>query len=736
MANKPSEANFFPDVPQFPSMGTFQPVYGKFDLTTYIQGASDYEIMAFLVGKYNACLEAYGNITKLSTDTITACKQLQDWINIWFNNLDVQQELNNKIDSMVQDGSFGRLLHQTFDAQINQQTANATTAWLVANVTPTGSAVVVDKSLSIEGAAADAKASGDDIRTIQKNLNISFSTVKNLCLQVERGKVYSGGVGSTIQQSDADGYFCAKIEIPDGAKYLSTTIPVDMSPFSFFTDENLTVISDVISHLGNNYVYSVPANAKYLCGTHHISTLTDSGVVALATDNSIKRKYSVADFPYNTERYTGDKLIFNDGTKLETTKDVKTTLSRSFSTVKNLCLQVERGKVYSGGVGSTIQQSDADGYFCAKIEIPDGAKYLSTTIPVDMSPFSFFTDENLTVISDVISHLGNNYVYSVPANAKYLCGTHHISTLTDSGVVALATDNSIKRKYSVADFPYNTERYTGDKLIFNDGTKLETIKDAVTPLYVAKDGSGNFTRLIDAINEAEKTMGRTVYVGPGEWDIISELGNDYIESVSDNKRGIYLKNRIHLIFSSRATVVCKYTGNNTNTMTWLSAFNAGPYGFTLENCKIESENCRYAIHDERDSDADQYENVYKNCIISHTKKNGYDQCIGGGLGLDGHIVIEGCKFICPDGNETTQTVSYHNSGDGYWDNTESKGAQSIVDISNSYFSGTVAALTFGKSKKNTYFLIHGNSLGSKIEQPLEENPVIKVTAWNNEIRNK
>ena len=161
MANKPGDANFFPDVPEFPSMGTFQPVYGKFDLTTYIQGASDYEIMAFLVGKYNACLEAYGNITKLSTDTITACKQLQDWINSWFDNLDVQEELNKKIDSMVQDGSFGRLLHQTFDAQINQQTTDAVTAWLIANVTPTGSAVVVDKSLSIEGAAADAKVTGE-----------------------------------------------------------------------------------------------------------------------------------------------------------------------------------------------------------------------------------------------------------------------------------------------------------------------------------------------------------------------------------------------------------------------------------------------------------------------------------------------------------------------------------------------------------------------------------------------
>ena len=164
MANKPGEANFFPDVPVYPEMGTFMPVYGKFDLTTYIQGASDYEIMAFLVGKYNTCLEAYGNITKLSTDTITACKQLQDWINSWFTNLDVQEEINKKIDSMVADGSFGTLLHQTFDAQINQQTTSAVTAWLVANVTPTGSAVVVDKSLSIEGAAADAKATGE-IRT-------------------------------------------------------------------------------------------------------------------------------------------------------------------------------------------------------------------------------------------------------------------------------------------------------------------------------------------------------------------------------------------------------------------------------------------------------------------------------------------------------------------------------------------------------------------------------------------
>ena len=125
----------------------------------------------------------------------------------YFENLDVQDEINNKLDALVADGTLSTLLAPLVEenigdavaAQIGDTVADqidgavagqidgavadqigaavatpaatATTAWLTANVDPVGSAVVVDSSLTISGAAADAEVTGDRIKALFDDIN-------------------------------------------------------------------------------------------------------------------------------------------------------------------------------------------------------------------------------------------------------------------------------------------------------------------------------------------------------------------------------------------------------------------------------------------------------------------------------------------------------------------------------------------------------------------------------------
>lgn len=318
MANKPTPADFSPTVPDFPVIGQYQPIYGKFDLTTYIQGASDYEIMAFLVQCYNATLKGYSDVTQLSKDTVTAYNQLQTWVNTWFNNLDVQKEINDKlqemyengslsaavassdviipamarylnsaegtqnlsnvtatkIDSMAQDGSLADVVIQTnkipdavkqyldsvdgtknlsdvtakkieamatdgsLGTVINNTGAvqNTTTNWLQHNVTPTGSAVVVDKSLTIEGAAADAKVTGSKIDLTKENIGLMLNRSQNLfnSLKFTNQIVYNYDGGEVTNE-----YWLLSEPIPTfNYKYISVRLIQNtvVSPVVFYSE--------------------------------------------------------------------------------------------------------------------------------------------------------------------------------------------------------------------------------------------------------------------------------------------------------------------------------------------------------------------------------------------------------------------------------------------------------------------------------------------------------------------
>lgn len=103
-------ADYSPEIPDFPIVNPFLPCYGKFDLTTYIQGASDYEIMANLVQLYNTMAKGYNDIKQLSLDLHKAYKQLEDFVNTYLTSEEFKNNIKNVLDEYYNNGQLQKLL--------------------------------------------------------------------------------------------------------------------------------------------------------------------------------------------------------------------------------------------------------------------------------------------------------------------------------------------------------------------------------------------------------------------------------------------------------------------------------------------------------------------------------------------------------------------------------------------------------------------------------------------------
>lgn len=185
--------------------------------------------------------------------------------------------------------------------------------------------------------------------------------------------------------------------------------------------------------------------------------------------------------------------------------------------------------------------------------------------------------------------------------------------------------------------------------------------------------SYSFTRLRDGIAEAVKYPNSLVYVHPGVYDLKEEFST---EIASQSGSGIGLKNNVHVIFERGAYVKALFDNSNDWAYVHFEPFYAvqADGGFTLENLDIEASNTRYCVHDEHGGHH-KYINKYINCRMQYTNTRSnvsYIQCIGGGTGENGLIVIDGgyYKSSTTHGYSTygtygtpencEQPISYHN----------------------------------------------------------------------------
>lgn len=148
MAEKPTIPNF-PTLPDFEQM-----IMQACDVVASVRGIPyDFNGTLSLENKFVVLFKTVKEMFDAQDELVKSYKALYDFINNYFNNLNVQEEVNNKIQSMAEDGSLLTLISPTV--------ADKTSEWLAKNIT-NPSSPPIDKSLTVENSAADAKETGNN----------------------------------------------------------------------------------------------------------------------------------------------------------------------------------------------------------------------------------------------------------------------------------------------------------------------------------------------------------------------------------------------------------------------------------------------------------------------------------------------------------------------------------------------------------------------------------------------
>ena len=229
-----------------------------------------------------------------------------------------------------------------------------------------------------------------------------------------------------------------------------------------------------------------------------------------------------------------------------------------------------------------------------------------------------------------------------------------------------------------------------------------------------------YKKLVDAIEYINTKGNCDLFIDSGEYDIISEIGEEnlqnYIKSNSSG-HGLLIGKNNRLYFESGAIVKCEYTGDNRIVNRDFSIFNVSTktdFGdFEIHGGIFIGKNIRYIIHDEA-TGISQYTHKYFNCQMKLNNTNNPNwsskQCIGGGLGQNGTIIIDGGIYesIGIENQNDKGVITYHNPDHG-----TSSIFKNLVVIKNVYFeNGTcyVSCLGDDTSYNATIFECSNNSM--------------------------
>lgn len=279
-----SDANFTPNLGEYKSLQPFRFWCQKVLPLVYDDSLSYYELLCKVVDYLNKTMEdvetLHGDVTNLHK----AYVELQGYVNNYFNNLDVQNEINNKLDSMASDGSLKKLLEPYFDnftkytkEQLTEMSSYISTLETrmsefekLGEGSTTGDAELIDIRTNYNGTVYTN--AGDAVRAQGKAFNNLIAGIYNdgketsllpLMFNNFEAKTYVNGI-----LTDSDAYYITK-------DYVPRTIVKALAPSAGYTLVVYTFDKD-LKYLG---AIAFESYAK-------LEQLTGSGAIKIAIHNT------------------------------------------------------------------------------------------------------------------------------------------------------------------------------------------------------------------------------------------------------------------------------------------------------------------------------------------------------------------------------------------------------------------------------------------------------------------
>lgn len=190
-------ADFTPQLGNYKTLQPFRYWCQKVLPLVYDDSLSYYELLCKVVDYLNKTMEdvetLHGDVTSLHA----AYTELQNYVNNYFSTLDVQAEINNKLDTMAKDGSLTNLIKAYIDPLVNEQNNKITvlenrmnTFTSLPDGSTSGDAELIDIRVPANGFNNDAPypTAGDAVRgqsgALKKDLSEifekSFTWVDNI----------------------------------------------------------------------------------------------------------------------------------------------------------------------------------------------------------------------------------------------------------------------------------------------------------------------------------------------------------------------------------------------------------------------------------------------------------------------------------------------------------------------------------------------------------------------------